>query len=347
MCGYMCMIAMLLALLCSSVAALRNPDSARISLNRRAALGTAASALSFSPLRASAATPIGKGAPAFGTEETRTGLLDGIRSALSGKSGDELVRDYARNPVDISSVRLPPALTKARHVAIIFHGSGGPDRETSDVLARFREQDAAAGLEREVIVFNWMPWFTSDTDRLSFQSGSVGAELGAALAANRGLRTLHIVGTSAGSFAADACCSAYVREAARGTERAAVRLTLADPFAARDGASFQAGRGAQFFGRDADFAEHYLNTDDIVPNTAVPLPLCYCYDVTASAERKNFPPPDKTGDIVYDLILKSLGYHSWPLGYVARHYETVLDKSGRPVWPTHSDLPRGAVVKVA
>ena len=216
------------------------------------------------------------------------------------------------------------------------------------MLARFRQQDAAAGFKREVIVFNWMPWFTSNTDRLSFQSASVGAALGKMLASNRDMRSLHIVGTSAGSFAADACCSAYVAAAAvasAGYSRAAVRLTLADPFAARDGASFQSGRGAQFFGKDADFAEHYLNTDDIVPNTAVPLPLCYCYDVTGSAERKSFPPPDKTGDVVYDFILKSLGYHSWPMGYLARHYETRVD-GGTLVWPSHQEKPRGAVEKV-
>ena len=34
---------------------------------------------------------------------------------------------------------------------------------------RTRTQDAAAGLSREVIVFNWMPWFTANTDRPSFQ----------------------------------------------------------------------------------------------------------------------------------------------------------------------------------
>ena len=129
-------------------------------------------------------------------------------------------------------------------------------------------QDAAAGLSREVIVFNWMPWFTANTDRLSFQSAGVGAELGRYLATNPGLRSLHVVGTSAGSFAADACCSAYVSTARAGAgggdkqrngdaggdkQRAAVRLTLADPFAAREGASFQSGRGAQLFGRDADY----------------------------------------------------------------------------------------------
>lgn len=87
-------------------------------------------------------------------------------------------------------------------------------------------------------------------------------------------------------------------------------------------------------------------SDDIVPNTAVPLPLCYCYDVTGSAERKTFPPPDKTGDIVYDLILKSLGGHSWPMGYLARHYETRLE-DGKLMWPSHAESPRGAVVRVA
>ena len=149
-----------------------------------------------------------------------------------------------------------------------------------------------------MIVFNWMPWFTANTDRLSFQSSGVGSEIGRALAANPALRSLHVVGTSAGSFAAHACCSGYVAScvAAGGDkQRAAVRLTLADPFAAKEGASFQSGRGAQLFGirRDADFAEHYLNTDDIVPNTDVPLPLCTCYDVTGCVERKAFPPPGR------------------------------------------------------
>lgn len=316
-------------------------------LTRRDMLGVAISAVAIKPFAASAATPISQGAPAFGTSESRTGLLDGIKSSFSDKSGEALKRDYERNPVDVSGVSLPEACMKARDVAIIFHGSGGPDRETSALLDRFRQQDAAAGLKREAIVFNWMPWFTSNTNRLSFQSTNVGEALGAKLASNQLLRSLHIVGTSAGSFAANACCSSYV-EAAGGAnaKRARVRLTLADPFAARDGASFKQGRGSQFFGKDADFAEHILNTDDPVPNTDVPLPLCYCYDVTGSAERKTFPPPDKTGDIVYDFILSSLGYHSWPMGYLARHYETQLEK-GQLAWPSHESKPRGSVEKVA
>lgn len=139
--------------------------------SRRALCTAAAAAASLSlgshPLAASAAASIEKGAPAFGTAESRTGLLDGIRSAFSEKTGDELAAEYAQNPADVSGVAaaLPSACATARNVAIIFHGSGGPDRETADVLARFRAQDVAAGLERELLVFNWLPWFTSNTDR--------------------------------------------------------------------------------------------------------------------------------------------------------------------------------------
>lgn len=319
-------------------------------VSRRAAVDMAAISLtcSGSSKTSFAAAPIAReNAPTFGTAESRTGLLDGIRSSLI--PNNDLTAEYALNPTDVSGVALPSMFSTTCNAAIIFHGSGGPDRETDAVQARFRMQDASAGLSREVLVFDWMEWFTPNTNRLSFVSSSVGKRVGESLAKNENLNSLTIVGTSAGSFAADACCSAYVAGAKQGggSQRAAVHLILADPFAAKDGASFQVGRGAQFFGKDADFAEHILNTDDIVPNTEVPLPLCYCYDVTGAAERRSFPSPEKTGDLVYDLILKSLGYHSWPMGYLARHYTTQLDQKGRLILPNHAEKPRGAVVKVA
>ena len=77
-----------------------------------------------------------------------------------------------------------------------------------------------------------------------------------------------------------------------------------------------------------------------------PLPKCYVYDVTGSRERAAFPPPN-SGNFLQDLGLRLLGYHNWPIGYLARHYETVLDAKGRVVLPSHAELPRGAVVRVA
>ena len=214
-------------------------------------------------------------------------------------------------------------------------------RDAGDGGALVAEQDAAAGLARGVATFNWLPWFTTDTQRTSFISKDVGRALGRArLAANDGLRSLHVVGTSAGLVCGERVLRG-LRGARGGRARATVRLSRADPFAAALEASPNDGRGAQFFGRDADFAEHLLNRDDIVPNTNTPLPFCYCLDVTKTAERKTFPPPDPTGDAFDDLLLRSLGYHNWPLGYLARHYETVLDGQG----PRRPAEPRGAAAR--
>lgn len=146
------------------------------------------------------------------------------------------------------------------------------------------------------------------------------------------------------SFAANEMCRAYV--CAAGELRAHVRLSLTDPFTARGGEDLGNGWGLQNFGRDVDFAEHYLNKDDIVPSTNLPLPLCYCYDVTGCAERRSFPPPS-TGSFWQDLGLRLLGYHNWPMGYLARHYMTEVDKHGRLLHPTHEDKPRGIIERVS
>jgi len=258
--------------------------------------------------------------------------------------------DYLADPADISAAGLP-AFTQ-RHVFLHFHGRGGPDREDADLKARVLAQDKAAGLDRLVDIFVWREWLdAATTERISYTGQAIGRKIGHQLAARDDLLSLHVSGTSAGGFAANECVTAYV--AAAGPERrATARLSLFDPFCARAdevGAPWEDGlgtSGAKLFGRDADFAEHYLNSDDIVPSTNFALPLCYCYDVTRSTERSSFPPPS-TGNFLQDIGLRLLGYHNWPIGYFARHYETVLDAAGAPVLPSHEQLPRGAVLKVA
>lgn len=275
--------------------------------------------------------------PIFGSG----GRLDRV-----GKGELDLAQQYAANPADLSGLMLPSDCTGASDVALIFVGSGGPDRETAQMCEALKASDRQSGLKRCVAVIDWKPYFTADTSRLSFISRDIGCKLGSALAREApALRSLHIIGTSAGSFAADAMVCAYV-EAREGRPRAAVRLSLADPFAAKIDAPPNAGRGAQYFGRSADFAEHIINTDDPVPNTDVPLPYCYVYDVTGAAERRSFKPPDPTGDFLTDFVLSALGYHNWPLAWLALHCETVV-VDGKVVLPSHEQKPRGEVVKVA
>ena len=271
------------------------------------------------------------------------------RQRLSSIAAAFTEDDYLRSPADISGAVLPEF--SQCDVFLHFHGRGGPDREDADLKARVVAQDKAAGLDRFVHVFVWREWLeAASTERISYTGQAIGRKIGAALAKKPELRSLHVCGTSAGGFAANECISAYVAAAA-GRTRASTRLTLCDPFCARAdevGAPWDNGldtSGAKLFGRDADFAEHYVNTDDVVPSTNFPLPLCYVYDVTGSSERSSFPPPD-TGNLFQDLGLRLLGYHNWPIGYLARHYVTQLDGNGAPVMPSHADKPRGTVLKV-
>ena len=228
-----------------AAAAQRTPAVALATRRALACWTTAALSCGLGPGRASAVYKDGEQiVPVFGS--------GGVLDAFSKPSAKTLRENYAANPVDLRDATLPPAFRGARDVAIIFHGAGGPDRETSDMAAAFARADAAAGLQRAVAVFNWMEFFTSDTDRLSFVSRDLGAALGTELAGTSpGLRSLHIVGTSAGSFAADAMVSAYVR-AREGRQRAGVRLSLADPFTARDGDDFNTGRARRKCGREAE-----------------------------------------------------------------------------------------------
>jgi hypothetical protein len=258
--------------------------------------------------------------------------------------------DYLKDPADISQAVLPEFVEE--HVFLHFHGRGGPDREDNALRARVISQDEAAGLDRFVHVFDWRRWLeTSSTEAISYTGQALGRKIGQALATRgKKLRSLHVCGTSAGGFAANECITAYA--AAAGAERATTRLSLCDPFCARSdevGAPWDDGlrtSGARLFGKDADFAEHFLNSDDIVPSTNFPLPLCHCYDVTRSAERPSFPPPPSTGNWMQDIGLRLLGYHNWPIGYLARHYETLLDETGDPLVPNHGQLPRGSVSRV-
>jgi hypothetical protein len=241
-----------------------------------------------------------------------------------------------------------------RDVFLHFHGRGGPDLEDAALAERVREEDRAAGLARFVHVFEWREWLeAASTERISFTGQAIGRKLGQALARRKDLRSLHVTGTSAGGFAANECVTAYV--AAAGAARATTRLTLCDPFCARSdevGAPWDDGMrttGARLFGASADFAEHILNSDDIVPSTNFPLPLCYVLDVTGAAERKSFPRGGagaaKAGPL-QRAGLWALGYHNWPIGYLARHVETKLAADGAPEVPNHAALPRGAVFRV-
>jgi hypothetical protein len=118
-------------------------------------------------------------------------------------------------------------------------------------------------------------------------------------------RKVHYIGISVGAFCANAGATTTFQS--HSEQIVNVRLTLLDPFCGRGLLGSNYGR--DHFGKYATTAVQLLNTDDPVPTTNDPLPLCYCVDVTAAPEKATFEP------------LPGDSMHSWPLAYFARHYQ--------------------------
>jgi len=113
-----------------------------------------------------------------------------------------------------------------------------------------------------------------------------------------------------------------------------LRLTLLDPFCSRG--ILGIGYGARSFGVSADYAEHYMNTDDPVPTTNEALPNCYCVDVTSAPERESF------------VLPQGGSMHCWPVAYSARHDNHLSrNNDGSIVYPQHDQHhQRGMITKL-
>ena len=148
-------------------------------------------------------------------------LFDG----LAKQWADDDERTYLAEPLDVSGVTLPEGCTGASDVFMIFHGAGGPDRETDDLQARVKAQDAAANFDRSVCLVDWRPWFSTGARRNlnSYHGQEVGRSIGRLLAdASPELQTLHVVGTSAGAWVSlhfQHCSASHVVQRARYTLR--------------------------------------------------------------------------------------------------------------------------------
>ena len=177
-----------------------------------------------------------------------------------------------------------------RDIVVIFPGAGGPDQFTSELEQTIIEQDTSANLigpaKRFIKVWDWTEHRGSILSA-AFDGEAVGEAVAEAIHDQVPLslcRSIHSIGISVGGFAANA----FGRKC-KALSAPYVRLTLLDPFCSRGilGNVY----GAQNFGNNVDFAEHYLNTDDPVPTTNDPLPLCAVVDVTNAKEKSEFIPP--------------------------------------------------------
>jgi len=225
-----------------------------------------------------------------------------------------------------------------KDITVIFHGAGGEDAYTDDLLKTLCKSIDGSGTGI-VKMINWEA-DSADILQASIKGTKIGKELAKTLCssmyASDNINTsrvanIHAIGISVGAFAADSFLDALSKEnkSTAKNKNTAVKklycqLTLLDPFQQK--AVLGVGYGNKYFGiadRGVDYAQQYLNTDDPVPSTNAPLQHCATIDVTA------LRPPEIFG-------------HDWPLVYYTEELKRSIN-AGNGFVPTDKQSSRGSL----
>ena len=313
-------------------------------------------------------------------------LLSAAPLVILGSSA--LAELYTRIPQELFFRNTPPPLPNIinSNIFLVFPGAGGVDVYTDAVVeSAINTFQSNKNLNDYYIqCYDWKPW-RGNFLRAAYDSESVGKRLGRQLARinaerspqNR-IQSIHTIGISVGSFAADACINEFKSESKRLSkpifstlksntitnannqkEHTFCHLTLLDPFCSKGIYNIQYGE--KEFGKQADFVEQYMNTDDVVPFTNKPVINAYCYDITNSNDRNMFIP--REGDtmhswpgisyIIYYIYVCTLClcifvhnvFHTYFVVCIVAYYaKKLVSETGQR--PSHSALPRGVTEQV-
>lgn len=216
---------------------------------------------------------------------------------------------YTRWPATVTAAHLA-LRPDTQHLILIIHGSFGREEPTLVALeARLGELTAALP-DTQVLRYRWSPW-SDNILRADARGTRIGMQLGEqlgtywrsdrgpGLGAGSGARTvtLHLIAHSAGAYLLDPLCERLRRSLGNSPVRLSIRMTFLDPIGLHG--LLQRGWGAEHFGRCADEADAWINTDDPAPATDRWLRHAWNIDVTQAAGHEGF----------------AGGGHRWPVHY--------------------------------
>ena len=212
---------------------------------------------------------------------------------------------YIRFPFIGNVMPIALANSTKGQVHVLFHGFGGQDANTDRIVNNLNVDSCK---DEIALSYDWIK-YRGNILRAAANGMSVGRKLGRQLAEETEISSLHCIGISVGSFAADACVSEFNKRRKKPT-----RLTLLCPFQQRG--LFGVNYGKNNFGKRADLCEQYYISDDPVPGCSKPLVHAHAIDITNVPERKQFLP--LPGDSI----------HAFPADYYGRVIVPSLRKSG-------------------
>ena len=268
------------------------------------------------------------------------------------------VEIYSKLPVRCSNLvwpilppppTLPDEVLNSKQVAVLFPGYGGVDANTERIIDEISKDGIKA------YCYDWEK-YRGNLFRAASCGMAIGTQLGKELASAKNIESVHFIGISVGSFAANACLDTFTADVERqkksgkrvkftpllqppegadvdGSESESpfTRATFLDPFTTKG--VFGAGFGINKFGAKAQYAEQYLNTDDPVPSTNEACKECHCFDITECGDRDSFVP------------LPNDNMHSWPAAFYGLNYRQNRNLGTR-LTAGHRAFPRGRVSKI-
>ena len=233
---------------------------------------------------------------------------------------------YFNNNIDLVDMSLPKNINTS-NLFLIFPGLNGIDYNINNLKNNVISSDNNFKFNRLSCICNW------NTNVNIFSVSKLGDYMGKKYSnqinklTNNKKLNIHIVGISAGAFAAD-YCTKYLKQF---NKNHYIHLTLLDPFLLQNINPYY---GKNNFGKYADYCEQYLNTDDPVPFTNSEIKNAYVIDVTYSKLKKNF------------LLIKNKdeNSHSWPIYYFVNYWDNLTNP--HLYHPNHNINKRGTKIKL-
>ncbi len=193
--------------------------------------------------------------------------------------------------------------SNAKELIVLVHGKG----DTADSWAiKFADELNAEHLtsDQQILALDWRE-YSKDMFRCSLNGRRTGHNLAGKILANSDIRSLHLIGHSAGSFVVYGMCE----EIKKNGNQMKVHTTYLDPVSIYGGIDWQFG--SRNFGSCADISDAYIDTEDEVPGSNKPLKHPHTFDVTALKPQSS-----------------NINPHLWPIMY---YRQAVLDQQ-LPLW---------------
>ncbi|MEX2488421.1 MAG: hypothetical protein WD356_02735, partial [Pseudomonadales bacterium] len=178
---------------------------------------------------------------------------------------------------------------RASHLILIAHGvRDGPltwSRGLAELLTSRQHNDT------RVLSVNWNP-YSEDVFRCAVSAQRIGRKIGAVVAAQEQIDSLHLIGHSCGAFVVYGICG----EVKSRSQRITIQSTYLDPLSVH---GLYWDYGVDNFGNCADFADAYIDVEDDVPGSNQPLAHAFTVDVTEARIKNGI----------------NISAHNWPTVY--------------------------------